>query len=361
MDATICGPRVPGLRPTSPAARALELGVMIDLARMVRGCMHPASEALGIEPELEVRAIRLGQGEVPLPGEVNGAGFNAVAELAAQLFAGDLAPMRERLLQVVVRRLLVLRGPADGELGFDAHRRAATTPALERVRSLTAARGLSRAERRDALDAARDQLRPLVARAFQERDGELGRDLADQLPDDLLLAAAVLHEGQRRVIGESLSCSFEEGRSTKRLRARARRLIASARRSVAQRSAAEQKAEQEQAAEILSRRQQHARRESLLGVILALVWEAEGLAMAGGLPFQVRLVPRSLARLPAPVAGPGCCGAAGRPSVDTSDLAKRALAWLGRLWRGLAFVRARLPTSGHELLWPEPEPVARGP
>ena len=90
---------------------------------------------------------------------------------------------------------------------------------------MSAAVGLGRVERAAKLAEARDQLRPHAARAFQELAHELGRDNAKLLPDDLLLAAAVLSPDEHEAFRETIELGRSRGRSGQRIREAARRKI----------------------------------------------------------------------------------------------------------------------------------------
>lgn len=335
MDAGKRGIYVPGICAESLLAHAIELGALLDMA-----CLCRTQCREDIAPGIAERALSVEQGDVPLPCEGAEASFQAASDYAAQLLAGGLAPLRSRQLQVVVRRLFRLRDPEPGESGFGGQRRAATTRAIERTRSLLAGQGLDRAQRKAALDQARDTLRPVAARAFLEGPDKLGPRLAGLLPDDLLLDLAMLPEVPRDVISRELKCGLERGQSPDRLRVRARRLVAKLRCAKARRQSTTFAEDPTERADAGTRRREHALLTARLDLVLALVREARELARTWNLPVQVGLLPRSLESPPATAdTDPG-----------TTASLERCRAWLRRLQWGVRRVAMEIPHRDHDLV-----------
>jgi hypothetical protein len=321
------------------------------VAKLTEGLGDAAIRALGVEPSLALRARAIDAGVAALPCEKNTPDFAAVSELMAQLLVGRLGPLSANLLQVLVRRAMSLRETSVVEADFRALRRVATLPALERVRSLSAVGGLPRSLRREALREARDKLRPLAARAFLESGTELGRPLADRLPDELLLALASLPSRHRDSIGGQLRAVASAGLSTQRLRRKLRRLVSAGQRVEAMGCSAEGGTEQ---AEVTDHRQKYASEQRGLGLLLSLLDEAQELADGLGLSIRIALLPRALPAPPMP------SNPSPQPSCHRHELcglacsARGLLGWLDRLQRGLERIGAQLPNRRHALLWSQP-------
>jgi hypothetical protein len=333
METDTRGFAVPGIRGGSQAATAIELGMLLQVARLAGDRDDAGCTELGLEPVFVERARRVERGTGPLPCEGERPDFAAVSELMARLLVGPPSPLAGDLLMVVVRRATELQGVAGPDPGVPALRRAATTPALERVRSLLVEQGLPQRQRQDSQRGARDRLRPLVARALLERDTELGRSLCARLPDDLLLTLVGLEDGDRALVRDELLDAAAKGHSTARLRRRARRLIAAVERVAAPGG-------EEEAAVIAQRRQACSREQRQLEVVGALMSQAQELADALGLGARVVLVPRGLfGHVPVGERAP-IGNARVRSGALTPD---PALRWLGRLGEGLRGLCERVP------------------
>ena len=281
MFADSTGFAMHGIRPGSPLEGLLRTRVLLDLAALERAGGIDRRSDHGISRGLLDHARLVEQCLNPLPCEGSADDAVAVAELCAELLVGELAPLADGLLRVVVRRLMVLHQPAPERRDFASHREAATGAVLKVA-------GTSMADndaRSDLLAAARDHLRPLAARAWLEQAPDFGRELCDRLPADLLLRLAVLPPDRATPIHEALRAGVDI--SDRRLRARARRLLAAD--AKAQRHRLDEGEQERKRLRDDTSRQQRG-----LELLIAVLDEARALARTLDLPFDLVLIPRGL-------------------------------------------------------------------
>ena len=193
-----------------------------------------------------------------------------------------------------------------------------------------------------------------MARAFLEQDNELGRFLAESLTDDILEDLALLPDDPRRSIRDALSQGVDRGLSAERLRLRARVLIRAARGCATRREEPAGRDGPEEVDPILARRRRHARDESRLGTVLALLHLAAELARDWDLPLQVVLLPRGQrppAAVPTPAPTPGCCA---ELSCTLRAVATSVLRWSKQLTGSSSRLAANVPDHAYDLLWSTP-------